>query len=443
MEEKNQHGNCSHDDQVNSTTSVLSNGAPQNLMQRISQEHPKEVQFSKMAPPAEEPLDLNIGLSFDDLFEESKEGPNPNPFSSTATGATAVNNVNPPKNNNGIQPPPLQPQQQPLPPYHTTDNNSLDEISSYVEERKKKQFEAYRRFILRKRARERAEVKKKAVAAAASLPAPPLAAAAAMQLPQHPPLKSITLPRAAATASPSAPPSLLVAAAAQPPQGPLPKSLGLPRAVVAASPPAQFLAAAAQPPQSPLPKPTVLPGAAASDMENLMLRWAVEKMNALGESYGKKILKGASAHARGTGSSSSQQPWASPQPNSEAKACTAKVIYEKSAIVIKDTSHGKQIKRPRLLNAVQSNNAHQKNRKDNGVRGMKQLLTVTTTGDGPEGKKVDGFLYKDGKGGDILIVCLCHGVFLSPTDFVKHANHTDWTNPMKHIVFNSPPLPPL
>ncbi|KAL3748605.1 hypothetical protein ACJRO7_009788 [Eucalyptus globulus] len=149
----------------------------------------------------------------------------------------------------------------------------------------------------------------------------------------------------------------------------------------------------------------------------------------------------ASTHARGTGSSSSQQPWTSRQPNSDAKASATKVTDGKSAVVIEDTSPAEQIKRPRLPNAVQSNNAHQKNSNDDGVRVVKQLLTVTTTGDGPDCKKVDGFLYKVGKGGDIFIVCLCHGVFLSPTDFVKHANHTDWSNPMKHITVSSPSLP--
>ncbi|XP_056175294.1 ninja-family protein 2-like [Syzygium oleosum] len=151
----------------------------------------------------------------------------------------------------------------------------------------------------------------------------------------------------------------------------------------------------------------------------------------------------ASALATGIGSSSSQEPWTSHQPNPNAKAYAAKAIYGKSAIVIENISHDKQIKRPELPNIVQNNNAHQKNSIANGMRGMKQMLTVTTTGDGPEGKKADGFLYKYDKGGRIFIVCFCHSVFLSPTDFVKHANHTNWSNPMKHIVVSSPLPPPL
>ncbi|XP_056175291.1 ninja-family protein AFP1-like [Syzygium oleosum] len=385
MDGKDQHGNWSYDDQVNSTTSVLSDGGPQNPLQGISQEPPKEIQFFEIAPPAEELVDLNLELSLGGLYREIKESPNPNPVLLTATRAAAVNNANPPimsaQNNDGILPPPPQPQPPPpLRPYYTTDNNNMDqialnEIATYLEAQKKRQVETYRRYILRRRARERTKVKKKA-AAAASPPAPPLAAAAA---------------------------------------------------------------AAAQPPQGPLPKPTALPVVVALDTENRELSRAVEKMNALGESSGKKILEGASALATGIGSSSSQELWTSHQPNSDTKAFAAKVIYGKSAIVIENISHDEQIKRPRLFNVVQNNNAHKENSIVNGGRGMKQLLTVTTTGDGSKGKKVDGFLYKYGKGDHIFIMCFCHGVFLSPTDFVKHANHTDWSNPMKHIAVTSPP----
>ncbi|KAI6683225.1 hypothetical protein NL676_029138 [Syzygium grande] len=221
MDGKDQHGNCSYDDQVSSTTSVLSDGGPQNPMQTITTDNWDEIE--------------------------------------------------------------------------------LNEIGMHREVQKKRRFEAYRRSILRRRARERTEAKKKAAAAASSL-APPLAAAAV----------------------------------------------------------------AAQPPQGHQPKLIALSGAVASDVENHNLHGAVEKMNALGESSGKKILEG-----------------------------------------------------------------------------MKQMLTVTTIEDGQEDKKVDGFLYKYDKSGRIFIVCFCHGVFLSPTDFVKHANHTDWSNPMKHIAVSLSPPPPL
>ncbi|XP_021896316.1 ninja-family protein AFP3-like [Carica papaya] len=63
---------------------------------------------------------------------------------------------------------------------------------------------------------------------------------------------------------------------------------------------------------------------------------------------------------------------------------------------------------------------------------MKQMPSVTTIGDGPNGRRVEGFLYKYMKG-QVSIVCVCHGSFLSPAEFVKHAGGKDVSNPMKHI----------
>jgi hypothetical protein len=68
----------------------------------------------------------------------------------------------------------------------------------------------------------------------------------------------------------------------------------------------------------------------------------------------------------------------------------------------------------------------------NGMDVMKQMPSVTTTGDGPNGKRIEGVLYKYMKG-QVSIVCVCHGSFLSPAEFVKHAGGKDVENPMKHI----------
>lgn len=69
---------------------------------------------------------------------------------------------------------------------------------------------------------------------------------------------------------------------------------------------------------------------------------------------------------------------------------------------------------------------------DNGIDVMKQMPSVTTTGDGPNGRRIEGFLYRYTKG-EIIIVCVCHGCFLSPGEFVKHAGGKDVANPMKLI----------
>lgn len=64
---------------------------------------------------------------------------------------------------------------------------------------------------------------------------------------------------------------------------------------------------------------------------------------------------------------------------------------------------------------------------------------VSTIGNGPNGRKVDGFLYTYRKGEEVRIVCLCHGDCFSPAEFVKHAGGTDVENPLKHIAVRSSP----
>ncbi|XP_050226283.1 ninja-family protein AFP3-like [Mercurialis annua] len=86
--------------------------------------------------------------------------------------------------------------------------------------------------------------------------------------------------------------------------------------------------------------------------------------------------------------------------------------------------------------------------KPEGVNGAKEtarnvledMPCVSTTGDGPDGKRVEGFLYRYRKGEEVRIVCVCHGSFLSPAEFVKHAGGGDVAHPLKHIVVNPYPL---
>ncbi|RAL37598.1 hypothetical protein DM860_000292 [Cuscuta australis] len=68
--------------------------------------------------------------------------------------------------------------------------------------------------------------------------------------------------------------------------------------------------------------------------------------------------------------------------------------------------------------------------------GMDEMPCVFTKGDGPNGRRVDGILYKYGKGQEVRIMCVCHGSFLSPAEFVKHAGGADVAHPLKHIVVN-------
>ncbi|CAH9096620.1 unnamed protein product [Cuscuta epithymum] len=68
--------------------------------------------------------------------------------------------------------------------------------------------------------------------------------------------------------------------------------------------------------------------------------------------------------------------------------------------------------------------------------GLEEMPCVFTKGDGPNGRRVDGILYKYGKGQEVRIMCVCHGSFLSPAEFVRHAGGTDVSNPLRHIVVN-------
>ncbi|KAH0643374.1 hypothetical protein KY289_034348 [Solanum tuberosum] len=74
--------------------------------------------------------------------------------------------------------------------------------------------------------------------------------------------------------------------------------------------------------------------------------------------------------------------------------------------------------------------------KETGTNTLENMPCVFTKGDGPNGKRVDGILYRYSKGEEVRIMCVCHGSFHSPAEFVKHAGGTDVAHPLKHIVIN-------
>ncbi|OEL32075.1 Ninja-family protein 3 [Dichanthelium oligosanthes] len=67
---------------------------------------------------------------------------------------------------------------------------------------------------------------------------------------------------------------------------------------------------------------------------------------------------------------------------------------------------------------------------------VEDMPMVSYKAEGPSGRKTDGFLYKYRKGEEVRIVCVCHGNFLTPAEFVRHAGGGDVTNPLRHIVVN-------
>nr|XP_004231670.1 ninja-family protein AFP3-like [Solanum lycopersicum] len=73
-----------------------------------------------------------------------------------------------------------------------------------------------------------------------------------------------------------------------------------------------------------------------------------------------------------------------------------------------------------------------------GKEGLRNFLLkmpgVFTKGDGPNGKKTEGFLYAYKRGGEVKIVCIFHGYFLTPTEFVKHAGGCAVENPLRLLT---------
>ncbi|PSR95766.1 Ninja-family protein like [Actinidia chinensis var. chinensis] len=66
---------------------------------------------------------------------------------------------------------------------------------------------------------------------------------------------------------------------------------------------------------------------------------------------------------------------------------------------------------------------------------LRLMPSVTTTGNGPNGRRIEGFLYRyRNRTRQVCIVCICHGSFLSPAEFIRHAGGGDLAEPMKHIT---------
>ncbi|GMI66366.1 hypothetical protein HRI_000305900 [Hibiscus trionum] len=58
---------------------------------------------------------------------------------------------------------------------------------------------------------------------------------------------------------------------------------------------------------------------------------------------------------------------------------------------------------------------------------------VSTTGNGADGKTINGFLYRYTKS-EVSIICVCHGNSFTPAEFVQHAGGNDVSHPLRHIT---------
>ncbi|KAM7521844.1 hypothetical protein LguiA_011746 [Lonicera macranthoides] len=76
---------------------------------------------------------------------------------------------------------------------------------------------------------------------------------------------------------------------------------------------------------------------------------------------------------------------------------------------------------------------HRPQTETNEILSLPQMPCVSATGNGPNGKTINGFLYRYTKS-EVTIVCVCHGSSFSPAGFVEHAGGIDVVHPLKHIT---------
>ncbi|KAF5752047.1 ninja-family protein AFP2-like [Tripterygium wilfordii] len=144
----------------------------------------------------------------------------------------------------------------------------------------------------------------------------------------------------------------------------------------------------------------------------------------LSEFESKAPLQGSSScgEARNTGSNHSLQEMSSPEVLGSSGTKKNENLCRTSS-----TDVGKLSTKP---DSVENRG------KEIGTNPMEDMPCVFTIGDGPNGRKIEGFLYRYGKGEDVRIMCVCHGEFHSPAEFVKHAGGSDVDHPLRHIVVN-------
>ena len=67
------------------------------------------------------------------------------------------------------------------------------------------------------------------------------------------------------------------------------------------------------------------------------------------------------------------------------------------------------------------------------ILSLRNMPCVSTRGNGPNGKTINGFLYRYTKS-EVNIICVCHGSSFTPAEFVQHAGGSDVSHPLRHIT---------
>ncbi|GMI69219.1 hypothetical protein HRI_000591200 [Hibiscus trionum] len=120
---------------------------------------------------------------------------------------------------------------------------------------------------------------------------------------------------------------------------------------------------------------------------------------------------------KGTEKTPSPNPMKEPKPQTESDVNSKPVSTNETATATK----GKPPK-PRTPPPANDN-----------VMSLRNMPCVSTTGNGPNGKTINGFLYRY-TNSEVSIICVCHGSSFTPAEFVQHAGGTDVSHPLRHIT---------
>ncbi|XP_037417105.1 ninja-family protein MODD-like [Triticum dicoccoides] len=75
---------------------------------------------------------------------------------------------------------------------------------------------------------------------------------------------------------------------------------------------------------------------------------------------------------------------------------------------------------------------------DSEMSKVREIPLVSTSGL-PNGRRIVGLLYEYSKVDEVTILCMCHGSFLTPAEFVEHAGGGQVANPLGSIFVMPPP----
>ncbi|CAK9147959.1 unnamed protein product [Ilex paraguariensis] len=189
------------------------------------------------------------------------------------------------------------------------------------------------------------------------------------------------------------------------------------------------------------PPPIVQAWAAESASKNTALLRAIQTINTEGRapsylcpSYPTPSIQGPRNLAAAKGPSDPYSGQVSSREMEDGKSVNGLIYLPKPVATSSTVPNGKPMEPSKIELGSPSKKAKCCNPEmpECGMELIKSMPTVTTTGGDPNGRKIEGFLFKY-RNGKVCIVCICHGKFLTPAEFVMHASGAEVENPMKQI----------